>query len=434
VIRPVLAVGVVAAILVVVGSASGARGFSDPADDVNTAPDISGVEISEATAGTLTIRLTVANFQSLPAATWVNLWFDTDSDQDTGADGDEALVRHLAAGSPQVFRWNGSQLLEASNAGVVSTFAGGVLTVSVPRGTVGATTAFGLLAVTSRGQPVADQQLIASDFAPDAGRLAFSGPAPAAATDAVGDHDRAPDITAVRVSDAKNGWVTFSITTPNYPVLPEASAVVVTIDADDNPRTGESGAEIQLTLAAGQIAMERWSGNGWVPDSLPTRARFRNSGNVVAIEVHVSELDNPSRFRFSLLSADVNTAIQGVVAVDIAPDDFSYWSYPLVNRAALKLVARGLSATPSSPRAGRRFTVALGVTRSDTGRPVAAGTVTCRVLVGGKSVASRGSIRGGAGRCTLVLPAAAKGSRLRGTITVRSGGARIARQFAYVVR
>ena len=50
------------------------------------------------------------------------------------------------------------------------------------------------------------------------------------------------------------------MTTPNYAVLPEQSAVVLSIDADDNPRTGESGADLQLRLAAGEIALERWDG------------------------------------------------------------------------------------------------------------------------------------------------------------------------------
>jgi hypothetical protein len=432
--RPVLAVGAAVAILVTVSSAVGARGFSDVAGDVNTAPDVTGVEVSEAVAGTLTVRLTVGNFQTLPAESWVNVWFDTDSNLNTGAEGDEALVRHVAAGSVEVYRWTGSQLLEADTAGVTSAFAGGVLTLTVPRTVIGATAPFGLLVVTSRGQSVGDEQLVASDFVPNAGRLSFAGPTAVSATDPTGDHDAAPDITAVRVSDAPTGWITFDLTTPNYAVLPEASAVVVTIDADANERTGESGADIQLALAAGEMAMERWEGNGWVPDELPTRARFRNAGNRVSIDVHRSELGNGPRFRFSLLTADVNTAIQGVVALDIAPDGFSYWSYALTNKAAVKLTARSLTAVPRAPQAGRRFTVVLAVTRSDTGRPITSGSVACSARVAGKPMPARGSVGGGAGRCSVAVPAATEGMALRGTITVRSGGARVSRAFAYVVR
>lgn len=432
--RPLLAVGVAVAILLVASAALAARGFSDPADDVNTAPDITSVEVSEATAGVLTITLTVGNFQSLPANSWINLWFDTDSNQDTGAEGDEALVRYLESGDTDIYTWNGSQLVAGAGAGVAASFTGGTLTVTLPRSSIGAPAAFGLLIVSSRGQPVGDEQLIASDFAPNVGRLAFSGPAPVAVADPAGDHDAAPDITAVSVSDAKSGWITFAITTPNYMVLPEASAMVVSIDADANPRTGDAGAEVQLTLAAGQLAMERWDGRRWAPDDLPTRARYRNAVNVVSIDVHLSELGNFPRFRFALLAADVNTAIQGVVAIDVAPDDFSYWGYALANQPALSLVARAVTATPSRPRAGRQFVVLLAVTRSDTGRAITSGSVGCRVLAAGKPVAASGSVSRGAGRCTVAVPATAKGKVLRGTITVRSGGKRVSRAFSYVVR
>jgi hypothetical protein len=432
--RPVLAIGVTVAILGIVGSALGARGFSDQADDANTAPDVTAVEVSEAVSGTLSIRLTVGNFQTLPEDSWVNLWFDTDSNQNTGAEGDEALVRHVDSGAPEVYLWTGSQLVEAASSGVQSSFADGVLTVSVTRAAIGATAPFGLLAVTSRGQPVGDEQLIASDFAPDAGRLAFTGPTATSVADPAGDHDAAPDITAVRVSDAKNGWITFAVTTPNYEVLPEASAVVISIDADADARTGEAGADVQVALAAGQISMERWDGRRWLPDELPTRARFRNAANVVSIDVHASELRNTARFRFSLLAADVNTAIQGVVALDIAPDAFAYWSYALANKPALSLATRRVAATPARPRSGQRVTLALPVTRSDTGRAISSGTVACNVRLAGRPLAARGAIGGGAGRCTFTLPAGATGKTVRGTITVRSSGARAARSFSFVVR
>jgi hypothetical protein len=433
--RPLLAAGAVAAALVVVSAALGARGFSDPAGDANTAPDITSLEISETTAGVLTVTLAIGNYQSLPPNSWVNLWFDVDSNSSTGDDaGDEALVRYLSSGSTELYAWNGSQYVAGSTAGVTASFAAGVLTVSVPRSSVHAPAALGLLVVSSRGQPVGDEELVASDFLPNTGRSAFTGPGPSAFPDPAGDQDAAPDIGAVRVSDAKNGWITFAITTPNYAVLPEQSAVVVSIDADSNPRTGDSGTELQLALAAGEISLERWDGSRFVPDDLPTRARHRNAGNVVSIDLHVSELDNSGRFRFSLLSADVNTAIQGIVAVDVAPDDFTFWRYSLANRPALKLTATRLSATPTRPRAGKPFAVNLAVTRSDTRRPISSGTVGCRVLAAGKPVAAKGSVGRGAVHCSFVVPETATGKVLRGTITVRSGGKAVAADFSYVVR
>ncbi|HYI75167.1 MAG TPA: hypothetical protein VEW90_07835 [Gaiellaceae bacterium] len=433
--RPLLAAGALSLALILASVAFGARGFSDPAGDTNAAPDLTSVEVAEASPGTISVRLRVANYATLPPNSWFNLWFDVDSNPETGDDaGDEALVRYLANGTSELFTWNGAQYVAAAATGVSGTYAAGALNVSVPRSSVKAAGTFGLLVVGSRGQPVGDEELVASDFAPETGRSAFTGPAAATYPDAAGDHDAAPDVTAVRVSDVKTGWVTFAITTPNYAVLPEASAVVISIDADDNPRTGEAGTELQLTLAAGEIRLERWDGRGFVPDDLPTRARHRNAANLVSIDLHVSELGNRGRFRFSLLTADVNTAIQGVVALDLAPDDLTFWRYSLANKPALRLEAGRVVQTPARPRAGKPFAVALPVVRSDTRRPVTSGSVICRVQVGGKRVVATGRVARGAGRCSLVVAADAKGQPLRGTIAVRSAGASATASFAYVVR
>jgi hypothetical protein len=147
----------------------------------------------------------------------------------------------------------------------------------------------------------------------------------------------------------------------------------------------------------------------------------------------VSELGNTRRFGFSLASADVNTAAQQVQAADFAPDGFAFWRYALTNKPALKLVVTRVFASASGPMAGRPFTVALGVTRSDTGRPVTSGTVECRVVSRGHKVLATGRISGGAGRCTFAVPKGAIGSVIRGTITVHSGGKAVSNDFAFVV-
>ena len=117
-------------------------------------------------------------------------------------------------GAMELYTWNGTQYVAGSNAGVAAAFTAGMLTVSIPRASINATGAFGVLVVGSRGQPVADEELVASDFVPNAGRARFAGPDAATFPDVTGDHDAAPDLTAVRVSDARNGWITFSMTTP----------------------------------------------------------------------------------------------------------------------------------------------------------------------------------------------------------------------------
>jgi hypothetical protein len=429
-----LAAGVLlAGALASAGIALAARGYADPPGDANSAPDITALEISEASPGTLTIRVGVGNFQALPARSWINLWFDTDSDQQTGDAGDEALVRFSSDGTIELFTWDGARLVERSNAGVSAAFAAGTLQLSVPRAAIAAADAFGLLAVTSRQQLEIEDVIVASDFVPDDGRAAFASSL-VTVTDPAGDQDAAPDIADVRVSDAKNGWVTFAISTPNYATLPPESIMAVIIDADDNRRTGEGGADVAVSVGGGEISLERWEArSGWLPDELPTRARARQGPNVVFVDVHVSELENTRRLGFSLGALDVNTAEQQIVGIDLAPDNGAFWRYTLANKAAVKLVSTRIVAKPARPRAGKAFTVGFAATRSDTGRGVVSGTVACRVLSRENRVPAKGRIAGGAGLCTFVVPKNAAGSVLRGTVTVRSGGASLAWDFAFIV-
>ena len=193
-----------------------------------------------------------------------------------------------------------------------------------------------------------------------------------------------------------------------------------------------AGPEIYLKLECLQHAgsfKPRGAFNCLLSAELPATGVIAASGgkkpHVVAIDLHISELGNAPRFGFSLLSVDLNTAVEGAVAADVAPSDFSYWGYALANRPALILIATDPVAKPSRPRAGRHFTVSLPVTRSDTGRSITNGVVTCRVLAAGAKLPAQ---------CAFVVPRAAKGKVLRGTISVRSGGKVVARDFSYVVR
>ena len=290
--------GVAVAVLVFAGMALAARGYSDAPGDSNAAPDITSVELGETTPGVLAIKLSVGNYTSLPASSWVNLWFDLDSDLGTGDAGDEALVRYHADGRVELYAWNGSQLVAGSTDDVTASFAAGVLTLSLPRASIAAEASFGMLVVSSRAQSLGEDEIVASDYAPNAGRSAYAGPTQTAFPDPTGDHDAAPDVTSVRVSDAKSGWITFAITTPNYATLPSESAIVLTVDADSNPETGDGGAELTITLVGGEVLLERWNGRRWARDTPPTQVRARNSRNVVSLDLHVRELGNARRFGF----------------------------------------------------------------------------------------------------------------------------------------
>jgi hypothetical protein len=433
-VRKALAGALALGVLVWAAVAWGAATFTDGAGDDNAAPDVTSVAVSKAADGMLTVSLTAANYQTLPANSWFNLWFDLDSDQQTGDVGDEALVRYLADGGIEFYLWNGSELVERPVAGMTSRFEAGVLTFTAPESLFGGISAFGILAVGARGQTFGETEFVASDYAPDRGRSAFVAPALVSFPDPTADQDAAPDITSVRVSDAKDGWISFAISTPNYATLPPESVLLIAIDRDNQAGTGDGGADALITTVAGEIRLERWDRQGeeWIADPLPTRARVRNSGNVITVDIHRSELENSSRFGFAVTAADLNVLADAVVGIDFAPDNGSFWRYTLTNKAALKLLAAAPVGAPRAPRAGKSFTISLPVRRSDTNRGITGGTVTCNVTADGTRVRATGRVGAGSARCSLAVPKGA--SVIRGSITVRSGGATVTRRFSFKVR
>ncbi len=425
---------VTGSLLIFAAGALADASFSDAQGDDNAAPDATSVTVSESADGTITIALTVANYQALPPNSWINVWFDLDSNQKTGDAGDEALVRYRSNGAIDFYYWNGSELVSRASTGMAGRFEAGALTVTLPRSALGSPTSFGVLAVTSRQQQLGEDALIASDYAPDQGRSAYVSPAQLVVPDPQGDQDAAPDLAGVKVSDTKDGWISFAISTPNYAVLPADTVLLLEIDRDGRPSTGDAGAEVLVTNIGGEVILERWSAREkeWIEDDSPTRVRARNVAGVVTLDVHRSELDDVARFGFSLISADINTLAESVLALDFMPDDLSYFKYTLANRPPLRLIGGQAFGTPSSPRAGRPFTVKLPVSRSDTGRAISSGTVTCNVTAGGKRVPAVGKVRAGGGQCSLVVPETA--ALIRGSLTVHSGGKSVSARFSFRVR
>ncbi|MDW8339544.1 MAG: hypothetical protein RMM28_10445, partial [Thermoleophilia bacterium] len=297
---------------------------------------------------------------------------------------------------------------------------------------LGERTSPGLLVVSARAQVVGQEQLIASDFAPESGRIRWSISERTVASDAEGDHDAAPDLETVRVSDARDGWVRFLIATPNRPALPSRSAVVLSIDTDGRLATGDAGAELTFSTFAGEVLLQRWNARRqrWEIARPPARIRARSGGGTVTMEIHRRELGDVSRFGFRLVSADFNLATGGLVAVDFAPDNGLFWSYALA-RAAFRLVAGRTTASPTPPVRGQAMTIRTPVTRSDTRRGITSGTVACDVRSGATRVPARGSVRGGAGLCALLVPRDA--ISIGGSMTIRSVGAEVRARFRFRV-
>lgn len=423
------------ALLLLTGIASGAASFSDSTGDDNASPDITSVAVSEPVAGTVSVAVAVGNYQTLPNESWFNLWFDLDRNPNTGdPSGDEALVRFLSEGGVEHYLWNGNQMAENPATGMTGSFNAGVATVTIPKSGAFAVSTFGILAVSARSQTLSGDLYVTSDFAPNTGRSPWTSPTPGSFPDTQNDHGAVPDIGRVRVTDAKDGWIRFAISTPNRAALTADSAIFVTIDGDNKPRTGSDGADVSLTDVGGELQLEKWNTarRAWRPDTKPTRVRERSQPNTVIVEIHSSELQSPPRFGFKLTSVHVDRVAGEALGFDFAPNNFSWWRYRLANPVAVRLLAGRAAGAPARPRAGAPFTVSVPVRRTDTNEAIISGTVTCNVVVDGKRVPAQGRFRAGKAQCALRVPNA--GATVRGSLTVRSGGATVISRFSFRVR
>jgi hypothetical protein len=423
-----------ASLLVFVGLALAASSFSDPAGDNNAAPDVTAVAVSETADGNLTVAATIANYQALPANSWVNLWFDLDSNPRTGDDGDEALVQYFDDGGIQFWRWNGSTLVRRQATGMTGTFAAGVLTFTGPKTALDGAASFDLLTVASRGQDVgADEDLIASDTAPNAGRGRWVSPGPLSVADLPGDHEAAPDVTDVRVTDSASGTITFAVSTPSHAALTSDTWVELDVDIDRRHSTGGGGVEAYVVLTQGRVFVGRWSPSEQEFVVRRTGARARSAGGVVTFDVPRALLDDVASFDFYVVGGDSDTDDEEN-AIDLAPNGDRWWRYTLANKPPLRLIAGDAHGVPARPRAGRAFSVVVPVRRSDTARGIASGSATCTVRVAGKPVRATGKVSAGNGRCSLRVPAGVVGAALRGSMVVRSAGKTVTTRFSFPVR
>lgn len=100
-----------------------------------------------------------------------------------------------------------------------------------------------------------------------------------------------------------------------------------------------------------------------------------------------------------------------------------------------RLVVLGLSRTPRTPQAGRRFALVLRLgTRATSGRG-AVRRVTCSAKLGRRLLrANAKSVRGGVARCVWTVPRTAARKRLRTTIVVSEGSRSVRRTVTATVR
>ena len=228
------ALAVVAA-LVAAASAFARASYQDPAGDANEAPDISTVTVDDPGGASVAVRVSFANFRTLPPNSRVLVRFDLDRNQSTGDQGDEVTLRYSSDGTLASFRWDGAQLVPLPAAGTSAAFSDGVLSFAVDRTYLAGATTFGLLVIAARTQEAGVGLLASTDFAPSAGRNIYSSPGPASFSDPDNDQDVAADITGISVVDTPSGSLQFRLTTANYATLPSDKLIGIGIGLRGRP-------------------------------------------------------------------------------------------------------------------------------------------------------------------------------------------------------
>ena len=103
------------------------------------APDITSVEVSNATNGVITFRVRIANHTTLPPRSRLAVLFDLDRRQETGFTGFEYAFSHEIDDAGQARlkfeRWDepSFEFVLLPTTGLVSEFSGGVYTLQIPR-------------------------------------------------------------------------------------------------------------------------------------------------------------------------------------------------------------------------------------------------------------------------------------------------------------
>lgn len=171
-----LAVLAAAALTVVAVAGAAPTSYLDPSGDNGAASDIGAVTVELATDGYLHIVPTIASFPGLGSDGAVLVGLDTDRSGSTGSNGgaDYLIFFDLKDLSGSLFKWSGSEYLEAPADARFILSSGGI-EIHIKPASLGGATAFNFFVVAATGGPDALQL----DFAPDNGSWFYEYKQPA---------------------------------------------------------------------------------------------------------------------------------------------------------------------------------------------------------------------------------------------------------------
>ncbi|MFL5961667.1 MAG: hypothetical protein ACJ757_02060 [Gaiellaceae bacterium] len=257
--------------------------------------------------------------------------------------------------------------------------------------------------------------------------------------DSVGEDAAAPDITSVAVSNDDAGLITFKIAISNRPTLTSDMTVLLYLDTDQKPTTGDAsfaGTDYVIELDPGSVSLFQWNGSDYVAAPSQSSLIFAYDASGATIKAGAVDLGKTKGFNF------VAIAISGIaldasgnpdftnIHADAAPDSgHGLFSYQVLTKLTLSVVA--FSTVPKPARVGKSFVAGLAANESDTNGPVQSGTVACSATIGTKHVtASAHGIANGVAACSWKIPKTAKGKTIRGTITLTVQGVKVSHSFA----
>jgi hypothetical protein len=255
--------------------------------------------------------------------------------------------------------------------------------------------------------------------------------------DSVGEDANAPDITNIDVSNTDNGLITFHIAISNRPTFTPDMAVLVWLDTDANPATGDPqslGADYVIELDPGSIGLFKWNGTTFDNAPSATTVTYSYDATGATIRAGIQDLGGTKVINFGADAiSGITTDASGNADFtnahdDLAPDPgHGFFNYAVITKLTLKQTA--FSYTPKPAKSGARLTATLAATESDTTGPVAKATITCVATIKGVHLRATHSLANGVASCFWKVPKTAKGKTLLGKITITLQGTTLAHSF-----
>jgi hypothetical protein len=256
--------------------------------------------------------------------------------------------------------------------------------------------------------------------------------------DSTGEDAQAPDVTSVDVSNTDAGMITFKINISNRPAFTPDMLVLMWLDTDANPATGDPqslGADYAIQLEPGAVGLFKWDGTTFSSAPSQTTLTFGYDATGATIRVGIQDLGGTKKINFGVDAVSgITVDAQGNDDFTNAHDDFApdlghgFYNYAVLTKVTLTQTA--FTTTPKRAKSGARFTASLAATESDTGGPVAKATIACVATIKGVRLRATHSLANGVASCFWKLPATSKGKTLTGTISITVQGTTLTKRFS----